>query len=164
MGYATYFGYKHGKVNKLTSPIDGGLNFCGFGEMEGYDKMILTDFKVTLGPNILRSGVCIKECPHEGGIELKEGVNCKSNSNVKCKKKKTYKTRDAFDFCLPMDKGALSAESAEGYDYLMKMLEDSPAGMVFEDMYKSSTSMYISMGCALVWSIVYIYFMSMFAE
>ena len=31
-------------------------------------------------------------------------------------------------------------------------------------MYKSSTSMYISMGLALVWSIVYIYLMSWFAE
>jgi hypothetical protein len=31
-------------------------------------------------------------------------------------------------------------------------------------MYKSSTSMYISMGLALVWSIIYIYLMSVFAE
>lgn len=46
----------------------------------------------------------------------------------------------------------------------MQQLTDSPVGSMFEDMYKSSTSMYISMGCALVWSIVYIYLMSIFAE
>lgn len=46
----------------------------------------------------------------------------------------------------------------------MDTLRDSPAGTVFEDMYKSSTSMYISMGLALVWSFVYIYLMSWFAE
>jgi len=67
----------------------------------------LTDFHLSSGPDILKSGVCIKECPHEGGIEFKEGVNCKSNSKVKCKKKKSYATRDAFDFCLPVSKNAL---------------------------------------------------------
>jgi hypothetical protein len=46
----------------------------------------------------------------------------------------------------------------------MNELSESPVGTVFEDMYKSSTSMYISMGMALVWSFVYIYLMSMFAE
>ena len=46
----------------------------------------------------------------------------------------------------------------------MQFLKDSPVGTVFEDMYKSSTSMYVSMGLALVWSIVYIYLMSFFAE
>ena len=35
---------------------------------------------------------------------------------------------------------------------------------MFQDMYNSSTSMYVSMACAIVWSIVYIYLMSIFAE
>lgn len=43
-------------------------------------------------------------------------------------------------------------------------MEDSPVGSVFEDMHKASTSMYICMGMALVWSIIYIYLLSWFAE
>ena len=108
MGYATFYGYKNGDVNRLTSPIDGGLNFCGFESMEGFNKMVLTNFELSAGAEILRSGVCVKECPHESGIELKEDVTCKSNDKIKCKGKKTYKSRDAFDFCLPVNKDALS--------------------------------------------------------
>ena len=107
MGYATAFGYKHGEVNRLTAPIDAGLNFCGFSPMEGYGKMMLTNFKLTAGADILKSGVCIKECPHAAGVELKDGVDCKSNAKIKCDKLKTYETRDAFDFCLPVSKSAL---------------------------------------------------------
>ena len=68
MGYLTMFGFKYGDVNRLTSPIDAGLNFCGHGIMEGYNKMILTDFKVASGTAILTSGVCIKECPKVAGV------------------------------------------------------------------------------------------------
>lgn len=70
MGYATVFGYKNGQVNKLTAPVDGGLNFCGFGEMDGYPKMLLTSFELSSGGEILRSGVCVKECPLEGNKDL----------------------------------------------------------------------------------------------
>ena len=34
----------------------------------------------------------------------------------------------------------------------------------FGDMYKCSTSMYIAIGLSIVWSIVFIYLMSFFAE
>lgn len=108
MGFATVHGLKNGKVDKLTAPIDAGQNFCGFGPMEGYKKMILTDFMASSGPSILNSGVCIKECPQKSGIEFKDGANCKSNAKVKCDKRKSYATRDAFDFCLPTGKDALT--------------------------------------------------------
>ena len=75
--------------------------------MQGYDKMILTNFKLSSGADILRSGICIKECPTENGLALKEGSNCKSNEKVKCKGKKTYISRDAFDFCLPVGRESL---------------------------------------------------------
>lgn len=69
--------------------------------------MILTDFKLSSGTGILESGVCVKECPKVAGVELKDGVNCKSNGKKKCDGLKTYPTRDAFDFCLPASKEAL---------------------------------------------------------
>lgn len=164
MGYITVYGYKNGQVQKLTAPIDAGQNFCGFGAMKGFDKMILTDFKLSSGTSILKSGVCIKECPTKGGVALKEGTNCKSNSKVKCEKSRSYETYDAFDFCLPTGKEALTADEQKGYEYVMTMLYDSPAGSIYEALFKSSTSIYISMGLALVWSFVFIYLMSWFAE
>jgi hypothetical protein len=168
MGYATVFGYQHGQINKLTAPVDGGLNFCGFGEMEGYPKMILTSFKlsfnVSSGSNILKSGVCVKECPQERGKDLKEGVDCKSNKEIKCNARKTYITYDAFDYCLPLYERALTADEKEGYEYLMNWLSESTVGVAFDDTYKSRSSIYIAMGLALVWAIIYIYLMSMFAE
>lgn len=132
--------------------------------MKDYPKMILTTFEITDGFGILKSGVCIKECPTEKGKDLKDGEDCKSNKEIACDKHKTYVTKDVFDFCLPASADALSENEKKGYEALMSALHDSAAGTVFQDMYKSSTSMYASMGLALVWSIVYIYLMSCFAE
>jgi choline transporter-like protein 2/4/5 len=165
MGYATVYGYKNGNVHKLTAPIDAGKNFCGFGEMEGYPKMILMNFDLTgFASNPLNTGICLKKCPTESGKDFVEGTDCKGNDKVPCNDRKSYKTRDVFDFCFPTSKDALDANEVKGYDYLIKYLEESPVGSVYQDLYKSSTSVYISMGLALVWSFIFIYFMSWFAE
>ena len=124
----------------MTAPIDGGHNFCGFGDMKGYNKMILTDFKPSHATGILKSGVCIKSCPQEKDKEFKDGVDCKSNSKVKCDKRKSYITRDAFDFCLPVSKDALEKDEQAGYKLFKDWLSNSPIGTIYEDMYKSSTS------------------------
>jgi len=78
--------------------------------MKGYNKMILTDFKLASGTGILKSGICVKECPTKSGEEFKDGTSCKSNEKIKCKARKSYKTRDAFDFCLPTSKDALKTD------------------------------------------------------
>lgn len=46
----------------------------------------------------------------------------------------------------------------------MTLLWDSPVGSIYEAMFKASTSIYISMGLALLWSFIFIYLMSWFAE
>lgn len=71
--------------------------------------MVLTDFKLTSGTGILKSGVCIKACPTEKDIEFKDGENCKSNDKVTCDGKKSYITKDVFDFCLPVSSEAFTA-------------------------------------------------------
>lgn len=102
MIYATMYGYKNGEPHKLVAPIDAGLNVCGFGDMAEYPRMIFTDLDPTLLLGILKTGVCIKECPQEGGVKFKDGDNCKDNSAVKCEDaKKSYNTVDVFGFCVP---------------------------------------------------------------
>lgn len=123
--------------------------------------MILTSFDVTKTIGILKSGVCLKACPTEKDKNL---VDCKSNANYKCEDHKSYPTKDVFDFCLPTSKEDLPKADQEGFDYLQKWLKNSRAGSFYEDLYKSSTSIYVSMALALVWCIVYIYLMSWFAE
>lgn len=165
MCYATFYGFHNGQVNKLTAPIDGDLHFCGFDAgYEKFPKMMLTSFDPSKLTDILTSGVCLKTCPTKADEDLVEDDTCKGNAKYRCDHHKTYETIDAFDFCLPKNKDALKPEEAKAYDYLINELKNSAAGSVFQDMYKSSTSMYVSMGLALVWSIAYIYILSMFAE
>lgn len=115
MGFATFYGYKNGELNKLTAPIDGANQFCGFGENKDYPKMILTSFDITKTIGILKSGVCLKKCPTEKEQDL---VDCKDNANYKCGDHKSYKTKDVFDFCLPTAKEDLPEGDQEGFDYL----------------------------------------------
>lgn len=85
----------------MTAPIDGGGNFCGFGSMEGYGNMILTDFALTDVMGILNSGVCVSECPQGPDFNFVEGTNCKGNDYVSCSDGRSYDTMDTFDFCIP---------------------------------------------------------------
>lgn len=126
--------------------------------------MMLTSFDISKTTEILTSGICLKKCPTEKDKTLVEDESCKGNANYACDKHTTYETKDVFDFCLPTGKEALKEDEAKAYDYLIKQLKESAAGSVFQDMYKSSTSMYIAMGLSLVWSIAFIYLMSWFAE
>ena len=84
MGFLTVYGFQNGKINKLTAPIDGAKNFCGFGPMEGYPKMMLTNFHPAELTDIPYSGVCIKECPKVKGNTLTSGNDCLDNEKVKC--------------------------------------------------------------------------------
>jgi hypothetical protein len=72
MIYATAYGYKNGRVHALTAPVDADLNLCGFGpngELSDYPKMVFSTYKIastTAVYTILKSGVCVKECPAKG--------------------------------------------------------------------------------------------------
>lgn len=131
MVYATWYGFHNGQVNKLTAPIDGALNFCGFDntasggeDMTGFPKMMLTTFKVQETTGILKSGVCLSTCPAAKGKDLVEGTDCKSNGNFKCSEHKTYLTNDVFDFCLPASAAALKPDEKAGYDAVIKQLKE----------------------------------------
>lgn len=148
------------------APLDAEKNFCGFGSMEGYPKLLLTSFKNVANPlAILQTGVCIKECPHDQSMKFENGKNCKDNKEVKCSVAKSSKTfNNPLDICFPVNKNALDKAEQEGFEKLIEAIKSNPAGKMFEDMKASSTSMYMSFGTALVWAIVYIYLMSIFAE
>lgn len=115
MIYGTWYGFHNGQINKLTAPIDADNNFCGFGEMKDYPRMILTNFQLTEATDILKSGVCIKKCPSTDDTGAFAEGECKSNGKVKCEDHEKYATKDIFDFCLPTSADALSKEELAGY-------------------------------------------------
>ena len=167
MVYATNYGYKNGQYHRLTAPLDAQNNFCGFDAYADYPKMMLTTFELEdlISPfDILKSGVCIKTCPTESGKTLAEGTDCMGNSKRACSVRTTYKSIDVFDFCIPASKDALSEAEWAVYESAKQEMKDSAAGSIFSDLYNSSRAIYICFGLALVWSLIFIYLLSWFAE
>lgn len=53
----------------------------------------------------------------------------------------------------------------DNWTYVAKYIIDhAPGGQSMKDMYSSSTAIFMSMGLAFVWCVLYIYLMSFFAE
>ena len=120
--------------------------------------------------DILRTGVCIKECPKEKDKVLKSGDNCldpvaaPKAGQPSCALRKTYKTYDVFDYCIPASKDAVSPTEWKAYELAKAELKESSAGSFFTDLYNASTAIYVCMGLSLVWSLIFIYLLSWFAE
>lgn len=167
MGFCAIKGSKEGQFDKLIAPLDAAKNFCGIGDYADYPKLLMTDYSsVNMPLSILGTGVCIKECPSDQSMKLEDGKTCKDNAKVKCEAAKSSKTlNNPLNICFPLNRNALSSEGERaGFDALVKAIKTNPAGRTFEDMKASSTAMYMGMGTALFWSVVYIFLMSKFAE
>ena len=96
--------------------MDGENNFCGFDKMAGYPKMVFTNFKATQPFDILRSGVCVKECPQDDTMTFTNGDNCLDNTNKKCTDMDhSYNTVDLMDYCIPQGVDVLPEADKEGY-------------------------------------------------
>lgn len=113
------------------APIDAANNFCGFGDMKGYDYLLLTDFSDIQNPvSILSTGVCIKECPVDMKATYTDGKDCKDNTKVKCSDAHASKTQDFLGICVPMNKNALNTpEEKAGYAALMKFIKDNTGAL-----------------------------------
>lgn len=170
MGYCARYGYKDGQVEKLTAPIDAGGNFCGIGKMKGYPKMFIAKWAAHDLAGIFKSGLCVKTCPTSKTHKFKEDVDCKTAPNVKNLKTKCsssmhmFPTRDIGDYCLPKSVNDLKAEDKAGFEAVKKNFFSTKAGSLFVDMYLSSRAIYISMAMSIVYSLVFIYLLSWFAE
>ena len=47
---------------------------------------------------------------------------------------------------------------------MLEELKNSSFGSIFQEMYKARISIFISIGCSILWSMLYIQLMSLFAE
>lgn len=73
------------------------------------------------------------------------------------------KTRSVMDICLPVVKD-MDAETKQNWDIILDGLKENFVLMQFVNLYSTWKTILFSMFIALVLSIAYIYFLSLFAE
>lgn len=126
--------------------------------------MIFNNYEVTKVLGILKTGVCVKQCPTGPDYKWEKGTNYKNNAEETLKEDKSYKTVDFIGYCLPVTEKGLTASEWEHVKMVKKAFMASKAGTYFMDLYNSSRAVYWSMGLSIFWSLVFIYIMSIFAE
>ena len=165
MGYLTKYGLTHGNVEKLLAPLDGDDNFCGVTEgYEDYKLLYLTSLSGSSAKSVFANGVCIKgtECPKD---DASQPIKCKTTSTVSsCDMSTRYNTKKVLSYCFPASTDDLPTEFKAGWTMAKQSFLANPVGKYFNDMYLSSRAIYGSMGMALVYTLIYIKILSMFAE
>ena len=124
--------------------------------------MIITNWDVTSGgvPGVFDSGVCVKSCPTEDDptIECKEGdIACPADLAAVYLDKGSY---DLLGLCLPKDPGDVK----DTFELIKNQLMGSGVGPYLNDLYRSSRSIFLSLAMSVVYSILFIYFLSAFGE
>jgi len=72
-----------------------------------------------------------------------------------------FVTHNVLNYCLPISG---SEDLNKRLDAIKRVLQENPVAANFNDMYLSSRAMFISCGMSVVYSFVFIYLMSAFAE
>ena len=111
----------------------------------------------------MKSGVCVEKCPLKNGAKLA----CSSIDQPMCTNiTKSHETYNIFSYCIP-DIASLKASKSgeyENWKLLIKEFEQNPTGKKIKDLYLSSRAIYWSFGLSVVYSLLYIYLMSVAAE
>jgi hypothetical protein len=102
MGFASVYGFIHGEVNKLLSPIDGNNMFCGQkngdtanGDLVDYPYLYIGNLKDAVADvaassvvgglsgmdEAFTTAVCVKHCP-EKRVDGKSVVECKPDTQL----------------------------------------------------------------------------------
>jgi len=127
--------------------------------------MYITDFGFASPSEVFSSAICVKKCPQIGVKALeckptKEVANCNDPKILSA----IYNTKNVLDYCFPASVDDLPKSFQNGWKAALKAFTSSSVGKNFNDMYLSSRAMYSSIGMGVVYSFVFIYLMSFFAE
>jgi len=170
MAYLTWMGYNAGELPKLLAPINGDFTLCGWknetNPEKSYDNMdypnlLITDWSSPIPSSIFASSVCVKKCPESATDEIEflptanvaelpeEGGDWK------------VKSYSVMQVCIP---SSPPESVTAAIDAAKKAVLDSAAGAYVEDMQRASRSIYLSCAMAVVYSLVFIYVLSIFGE
>lgn len=77
-----------------------------------------------------------------------------------------YKSKSVIDYCVPTPTAFKEdrPDDVSAVEAALKLMTQSGPGVYLNDLYLSSTSIFVSMGSAFALCIIYIYLMSIFAE
>lgn len=166
MVFCTIYGNKHGQLAKLMAPLDGDDRFCGFEtitdagkvDLKAYPKLYITDLKLSTPKAIFQNGVCVDKCPKKG-----DKMKMSATKEVQgTEREAQYNTKEVIGYCFPT--GDLPEEFKAGWKAAKDAFLQNPIGSYFNDLYLSSNAIFISFGMSVVYSFVFIYLMSAFAE
>jgi len=169
MGVVTYKGFTNGNVLKLLAPIDQNSLICGHDTTNsngvttdyaaGYKSLYITDL---LSASPFESGWCVKECPSTKTEKI--DFYTYPGKTIPSIEGGQYATKDFFGYCLPTNVKDLSAPQQAAYKAIKADLLNNEVGALFTNMSKAKDSIYIGMVFAIIWSILFIYLISAFAE
>lgn len=175
MGFCTLYGYKNGNISTLIAPLDGDLNFCGINrvgidtvdikgkDMTKFPKLYFTEISLNLKTSFKRA-VCVKECPQKSAGKLEcFDLTSKTNCDI-LSSDQYYNSRDILGICFPQSKDDLPESLKENWASFKEAFKSNKAGSMVYDLYLSSRAIYISIGLSFVYSLLFIYLMSAYAE
>jgi len=162
MGYITFYGMTKGNLKKLLAPVNGDGILCGTSsDFNNYKYLYLTDFSISNVKNIFNSGICVEKCPEESTDTL----NCLNTEHVsKCETDvHVYKSFTLVNYCIP-DVATLPPDVKANWETAYKQFLDSAAGSYVNDLFLTSTAIWISIAMAPVYCFLFVAIMSAFAE
>lgn len=154
----SFYSFTKGNIHALVGPIDGNGHICGTdsGDFKSYRSLYFVDPRGDSLPQIQRNAVCVKECP-----DGKKPVDCKPTTEYpNCDAIPVQFTYDSVNFigyCFPRN-----PELIPGWTNIESKLKDGNVGKFVNDVKTSANSLIICTVLALVFSILYLYMMSIF--
>ena len=170
---------KNSIINKTVGlPANGSYDFTDYPKL--YFPFLVSDSSVlqSIDPaNIFKYGVCVDKCPQAIEADQIEVIKCPPDAKYAGCTNGTYKSTvadrpfydstDAGGYCFPVIK-YLNQTRPEAYSAWKEALNNFEGGILgdylFNDMYNSSWAVYISMGTALVYSALFMCFLSYTSE
>ena len=161
MGVCTHHGYSNGQVDRLLAPLDGDDNFCGVdAKVKDYPFLFITNIGVASPAENFRRSVCVKKCPKVDD-ELDYFKTAKVGDDGR---KAKYTTSLVMGYCFPSHFETMPADFKLGWAKTKEAFLSNPTGAYFNDLYLSSRAIYWSCGMSVIYSFIFIYLMSAFAE
>lgn len=163
-------GYFNGNTIKLIAPYDGSMNFCGIGDMEGYDYLLF-DFE-ELDPwspptpkDVFKKTVCVKECPESlDGGKYTDLVECKPNDIITSCPNKKFLMKPMMKICVPKTDKDYPPALTYYRDMIQNLYVSSMIPGFLNDLSTCYHMIIFSIVLSFVICSIYIELMSLFAE
>lgn len=152
-------GFVKGEPLKLVAGMDADGNICGSSPaVKDYDKVY---YMRRSDKSFAEGAVCVKECPEQSSAA---SVQCHPTEQITtCEITNDaqfmggYATHDILGYCVPTNLTEIGDEAKNAWNTLQ---QNQALSTFWKDMQIASTAIYVSLGLALVYTLIYLYAMS----